>query len=158
MWLKKKLRISRAFTTAPNVKREDSQKGLMEQSKTQETQVILRGMCILKRLVFIFMSTWAWANLNTAAQSSPDCNTGSMASMAKQVLFEIQRLIVVSISSINLYLKTGLLTAEISGEQMVEWICSNESQGYAPCFNTLIMNIEKKSPRGLWANMGSINM
>lgn len=27
---------------------------------------------------------------------------------------------------------------------MVEWMCSNESQGYAPCFNTLIMNIEKK--------------
>jgi len=27
---------------------------------------------------------------------------------------------------------------------MVEWMCSNESQGYAPSFNTLIMNIEKK--------------
>jgi len=32
---------------------------------------------------------------------------------------------------------------------MVEWMCSNESQGYAPSFNTLIMNIEKKKKKNL---------
>lgn len=88
-------------------------------------------------------------NLNTAAHSFPQCNTGCMASSAKQVLFESQRLTVVSVSPINLYLKTSPQTAAISGEQMVEWMCSNESQGSAPCFNTLIMNTEKKSLGGL---------
>lgn len=116
----------------------------MEQSEPQGTQVILKVTCSLKTPVSIFMSTPASANLNTAAHSFPQCNNGCMASSAKQVLFESQRLAVVSVSPINLYLRRGPQTAEISGEQMVEWMCSNESQGFAPCFNTLIMNTEKK--------------
>ncbi len=96
----------------------DSQKELVEQSEPQGTQVILKVTCSLKTPVSIFMSTRASANLNTAAHSFPQCNTECMTSSAKQVLFESQRLTV--ISPINLYLRSGSQTAEVSGEQMVE--------------------------------------